>query len=69
MIYHPTDVVMPDHGKLIRELDLGWFFGASAGDILASWLGQEDGLTDLVQTLHIVGGSLPAGWHEHSGAA
>ncbi|MNI70753.1 hypothetical protein D3C76_112570 [compost metagenome] len=69
MVFHPKDIVKPDHGKLIRELDLGWFFGASAGEILSRWLAREDGLTDLVQTLHLVGGSLPPGWHENTDAA
>ncbi|QTH80397.1 hypothetical protein PA10_00199 [Pseudomonas phage pPa_SNUABM_DT01] len=69
LVFHPKDIVAADHGKLIRELDLGWFFGASAGDILSCWLAREDGLTDLVQSLHLIGGSLPPGWHEHTDAA
>lgn len=69
MVYHPKDVVKVEAGKLIREQDLGWFFTASADEILSCWLSREDGLADLVQSLYLIGGSLPEGWHEHSDAA
>lgn len=69
MVFHPSDAVVVDYGKLVREHNLGWFFEASAGQILAAWLAQEDGLTDLVQSLHLVAGSLPEGWHDRSDAA
>ncbi|MCY1352911.1 hypothetical protein D9M68_19450 [compost metagenome] len=69
MVFHPTDTISVDAGKLIRENDYGWMFEASKGEIIAAWLSQEDGLTDLVVSLYLIAGSLPDGWHEHSAAA
>lgn len=68
MIFHPKDIIEADAGALIRAHGLDMFFTASPGDILGWWLSQEGGLTDLVQSLQLIGGSLPEGWHEHSGA-
>jgi len=68
MVYHPKDVAQADAEKLVRERSLGWFFTATPGEVLSAWLSREDGLADLVQTLYLVGGGLPDGWHEHSEA-
>jgi len=69
MVFHPVDVVSADFSKLVRELDLGWMFTATAGDIIGTWLSREDGLTDLVMSLKLIGGSLPKDWHEYSDAS
>jgi len=69
LVFHPNDVVKVNSSQLIRDHKLDWFFTATPGEILGCWLSREDGLTDLVQTLHLVGGSLPDGWHKHSDAA
>lgn len=68
MVFHPRDEVLADHSALIRTHDLGWLFSATPEEIICKWLSCEDGLTDLVLSLHLVGGSLPADWHDRSEA-
>lgn len=36
-----------------------------AEEFISLWLSREAGLFDLVSTLYLVGGVLPAEWHEH----
>ncbi len=68
MPFHPKDVVKVDPSAIIRENNLAWMFTSDPGTIISCWLGQEDGLTDLVMSLNLIAGSLPTGWHEHSAA-
>lgn len=63
MVFHPTDVVATDSSLVVRQNNLGWVFDASASTILSRWLAQEEGLTDLVMTMYLVGGSLPTDWY------
>lgn len=69
MVFHPQDQVDIDYGKVIRENDFGWMYKATKGEIISAWLSKEDGLTDLVLSLYLIAGGLPAGWHDHSDAA
>lgn len=70
MLYHPQEsAVVADHGQLIRDLGLQWMFSTNPGKLIGKWLEQEDGLTDLVMSLQLIGGSLPDGWHDRSEAA
>jgi hypothetical protein len=66
MLFHPKDVVAVDAKAIIREQNLGWVFDADASTILSRWLSQEDGLTDLVMSLNLIGGSLPNGWYHQT---
>ena len=68
LVFHPKDVIERNADQLIRDHDLTGFFTATPGDILSCWLSREDGLTDLVQSLYLIAGSLPENWHEHSKA-
>jgi hypothetical protein len=68
LIFHPTDMVSVDSKGVVREQDLGWAFSADASTILSRWLSQEDGLTDLVMSLNLIGGSLPKGWYHQTEA-
>lgn len=69
MVYHPKDIVAVDSSAIVRQQNLGWVFGADASTILTKWLSREDGLTDLVVSLWLIGGSLPDGWFHHTDAA
>lgn len=69
MPFHPKDEVSVDFSSVVRDNNLGWMFKATPGEIIAAWLAQEDGLTDLVMTLQLVAGELPDGWHDRSDAA
>jgi hypothetical protein len=69
MVFHPKDAAAVDASKIIRDNDYGWMFTATPGEIIADWLAKEDGLTDLVFSLHLIAGSLPDNWHERSDAA
>lgn len=69
MLYHPREAVVVDHSALIRELKLQWVFSTHPGQLISRWLCQEDGLTDLVMSLQLIGGGLPEGWHDRSQAA
>lgn len=68
MVFHPQDAVTHDHSKAIRDNNYGWMFQATSGDIVSAWLSQEDGLTDLVMSLYLIGGKLPSDWHSKSEA-
>lgn len=69
MTFHPKDQSSIEYGQVIRENDFGWMFKATPGEIIAAWLGREDGLTDLVMSLQLIAGALPDGWHDQSDAA
>ncbi|MND13072.1 hypothetical protein D3C76_670990 [compost metagenome] len=66
MLFHPQDIVAADSKAVVRQQDLGWVFSADASVILSRWLQQEDGLTDLLMSLNLIGGSLPAGWYHQT---
>lgn len=66
MLFHPKDIVAVDAKAIIREQNLGWIFDVDASTILSRWLSQEDGLTDLVMSLNLIGGSLPPGWYHQT---
>lgn len=69
MVFHPKDLAKTENvDRLIRENDYAWFFTASPEEIISKWLSREDGLTDLVMSLQLIGGALPADWHDNSEA-
>lgn len=68
LLFHPTDIVKVDASGVIREQNFGWVFDADASTILSKWLAMEDGLTDLVMSLNLIGGSLPPGWYHQTEA-
>ncbi|MNP89090.1 hypothetical protein D3C85_14900 [compost metagenome] len=68
MVFHPKDVASYDHARAIRENNWGWMFQATPGEIISAWLSQEDGLTDLVMSLYLIGSPLPSDWHGKSEA-
>lgn len=68
MLFHPADIVAVDSAAIVRQHNLGWVFTADASTILTRWLSHEDGLTDLVMSLNLIGGSLPNGWYHQTEA-
>lgn len=66
MLFHPKDVVAVNAKAVVAAHNLGWLFSADPSTILTRWLSHEDGLTDMVMSLNLIGGSLPAGWYHQT---
>lgn len=62
MVFHPTDMIDVDRPTTVTKNNLQAIYQLTPAEIIAMWLSREDGLTDMVQTLHLVWGSLPDNW-------
>jgi hypothetical protein len=68
MVFHPKQFLTKTAEAAINPAEHGWIVQSKPQEIISTWLSKEDGLTDLVMTLQLVGGPLPEHWHESSEA-
>lgn len=64
--FHPTNMTQFDAsnnaGKLREWAEL---FKLTPEEFISLWMSQPSGLTDMVQSLYLIGGALPSEWMQH----